>query len=864
MMRAKPILLLLAILVLPATLAVGAVQAQQPANLVDSGPTAALGTSFIYQGRLKDGSGSPIDDTCSLTLSLWDAEDAGSQVGGNSVVTDVAVADGYFATRVNSGGEFGANAFTGQARWLEIAVQCTGDANPITLSPRQPLSAAPQALYALSTGALRGYQVRATAPADGQVLKWDGSAWTPGTDETGGGSGEGDITAVYAGDGLTGGGESGAVTLHADFAGSGSATTVSRSDHDHWGQSWSGSYFGLYLSGGEVGLEAHGSSRGVWGESSATDGRAVYGSASATSGTSYGVYGQSSSTDGRGVYGRALTGGGVTAGVHGTANSYDGYGVYGEAPNNGVYGYASSTLGRGVYGEGARYGVYGLSGAASGTTYGIYGQANSTYGMGVYGYAGADTGYTYGVNGEVDSPDGRGVRGSNSATSGNAIGVSGTTASTAGYGVYGLAGASNGANYGVYGRSDSTEGYGVYGQGGSGTGTTYGIYGRSSADQGHGVHGYASDVTGNTTGVYGEAVSTVGTGVYGLASTTYGAGYGVYGRSVSANGGYGVYGYAAGTSGYGVYGWATASTGTNYGVYGRTESSNGYAGYFYGRIHARAVINSTATPDNHVAQIYNTSTGSSPDVLALKVGYTSNPGTEINFITFFNGNNAAFGAVEGSGSGGVTFKSGSGDYAEFLPRLDPREEMAPGDVVGVWDGTVSKATRGAGQVLVVSSGPIVLGNDPGEGNEADYEKVAFLGQVQVKVRGPVAAGDFLVPSGLEDGSAAAVAPEAITAEEFTQVVGQAWASSGDPGVKTVLAVVGRVQHDPTVARMASRIQALEDSVGRLEARLAALEGAGPGEPDPASFPLSTLLPGAGILLAGIAGGWLFRRRGGAR
>ena len=44
--------------------------------------------------------------------------------------------------------DFGAGAFHGDARWLEVSVQCPGD-TAATLFPRQELTAAPYALYAL-------------------------------------------------------------------------------------------------------------------------------------------------------------------------------------------------------------------------------------------------------------------------------------------------------------------------------------------------------------------------------------------------------------------------------------------------------------------------------------------------------------------------------------------------------------------------------------------------------------------------------------------------------------------------------------------------------------------------------------------
>ncbi|CAN5866886.1 hypothetical protein BH24DEI2_BH24DEI2_17300 [soil metagenome] len=51
----------------------------------------------------------------------------------------------------------------------------------------------------------------------GQTIKWDGADWTCGSDDVGEGGGGGDITGVVAGDGLTGGGASGDVSLAIDL-----------------------------------------------------------------------------------------------------------------------------------------------------------------------------------------------------------------------------------------------------------------------------------------------------------------------------------------------------------------------------------------------------------------------------------------------------------------------------------------------------------------------------------------------------------------------------------------------------------------------------------------------------------------------
>ena len=207
------------------------------------------------------------------------------------------------------------------------------------------------------------------------------------------------------------------------------------------------------------------------------------------------------------------------------------------------------------------------------------------------------------------------------------------------------------------------------------------------------------------------------------------------------------------------------------------------------RLHVVDNLNAAAGNVNaHVAVVENTNSGSNADVLALKVGATG-PGASNNFITFFGGNTAV-GGIEGDGFGGVSFQSGGADFAECLPRLDSNERIEEGDIVGVFSGKISKQTEGAQHVAVISERPIVVGNLPSTGRKALTHKIAVVGQVQVKIRGTVRAGDLIVPSGDHDGVGIAMAPDRLAAGLHAPIVGRAWESSEAMELRTINAVVG--------------------------------------------------------------------------
>jgi hypothetical protein len=119
---------------------------------------SAQGTTFTYQGRLIF-NGASANGNLDLTFKLYDDAVAGNQIGSTLTNFNLSVVNGLVTVRL----DFGASAFPGADRWLQIGVRTNGSAdNFLTLSPRQPLTSAPYAIQAASfTGSIQDAQLSA-------------------------------------------------------------------------------------------------------------------------------------------------------------------------------------------------------------------------------------------------------------------------------------------------------------------------------------------------------------------------------------------------------------------------------------------------------------------------------------------------------------------------------------------------------------------------------------------------------------------------------------------------------------------------------------------------------------------------------
>ena len=109
-----------------------------------------VGSAFAYQGRLNDG-GQPAGGSYDVKFALYAAPSpsGGAQIGAAITNLNLVVSNGLFNVTI----DFGADAFNGDARWLQIGVRTNGStADFQLLTPLQALQPQPYALYTIKAG----------------------------------------------------------------------------------------------------------------------------------------------------------------------------------------------------------------------------------------------------------------------------------------------------------------------------------------------------------------------------------------------------------------------------------------------------------------------------------------------------------------------------------------------------------------------------------------------------------------------------------------------------------------------------------------------------------------------------------------
>ncbi len=128
-------------------------------------------TSFTYQGRLTDG-GTPANVNYDLQFALFDSLAGGTQIGATQTSSNISVSAGIFSVQL----DFGANAFPGANRFLEISARLTGAGSFTPLAPRQPITSTPYAIRSLNASSADVVTVSGVPAGSGNYIQ---NATTP-------------------------------------------------------------------------------------------------------------------------------------------------------------------------------------------------------------------------------------------------------------------------------------------------------------------------------------------------------------------------------------------------------------------------------------------------------------------------------------------------------------------------------------------------------------------------------------------------------------------------------------------------------------------------------------------------------------
>lgn len=161
-----------------------------------------------FSARLVDEeSGAAVSGAHQISFELFDSAAAGTSVWqeGREVSVDD---DGVLLTSLGETTPLDASVFDGRALWLEVKL------DDVAMEPRIALESVPYAITAGSVGGVREPQQRVTGTCgSGNFIIGINPDGTVVCAPDLSGSGGGDVTAVFAGSGLQGGGNTGDLTL---------------------------------------------------------------------------------------------------------------------------------------------------------------------------------------------------------------------------------------------------------------------------------------------------------------------------------------------------------------------------------------------------------------------------------------------------------------------------------------------------------------------------------------------------------------------------------------------------------------------------------------------------------------------------
>ena len=446
----------------------------------------AQSSAFSYQGQLKDGDVSVDAIEARIVFRLFNAASGGSQLGSDWVAYPVEITEGLFTTLV----DFGSGPLSVGDSWLEIGVDTSGGTNYTWMAPRQPLTPAPTAVFALSGGD-NPWNI------DGNDLWYSAGNIGLGTDAPDcklyvkGDSEDPLLKVINLDENSPSAGGIYSEISNEGYALRGYAVSDGAA-YGVMGESRSSNAAGVFGYNGSPG----GTPKGVHGEVASADGMGVYGYNTRTSGDAIGVMGRTGSEtgyggwfDGRGYFSNWVgirtapsceldVAGSIKAeGFQLSSTPTDGYVLTSDAngvaswqpaPTTGGYWLGSGSniyFNAGNVGIGTANPMYPLYVYTNDDGVALKGRNDMDGGIGVDGTSLSGSGTGIGVYGIGYSPDGKGVRGSNIATTGGGVGVYGTSASPDGACIMGESSVSTGSPKAVYGKTNSATGYGGYFEG---------------------------------------------------------------------------------------------------------------------------------------------------------------------------------------------------------------------------------------------------------------------------------------------------------------------------------------------------------------------------------------------------------------